>query len=151
MERDGLLSTLIFVLSKVYWGDFFTHLDGFQGVTVNELSIHILRDYVPDFKLFTSAVAKGGKTTLCSGKIKHVRSTFVESFECLKGLVLPEQVKNVKMAMGSPHWFHFRRVVRTLLTSTLVMLNTTTMSQQLIKRNWKHSMLQACGIFRSMI
>ncbi|EXJ67835.1 uncharacterized protein A1O5_09181 [Cladophialophora psammophila CBS 110553] len=93
---------------QVYWGDFFTNLDGLQDVTVNEQSIHILRDYVPDFKLFTDAGAKGAKTTLCSGKIKHVRSTFVESFEYLKGLVRPEQVKNINMAMGSPHWFHFR-------------------------------------------
>ncbi|KIW91772.1 uncharacterized protein Z519_07742 [Cladophialophora bantiana CBS 173.52] len=92
----------------VYWGDFFTDLEGFQDVTVNEQSIGILREYVPDFKLFTSAGAKGAKTTVCSGKIKHVRSTFAESFEYLKGLVQPEQVKNIKMTMGSPHWFHFR-------------------------------------------
>lgn len=84
--------------------------------------------YVPDIRAFVAnsestcmyhgislcqhcsplAVAKPATTTLCTGKIKYVKSGYLPQFEALKKLVQPEEVKNIKLTLVAPEWFHLR-------------------------------------------
>jgi len=44
----------------------------------------IFRLYVPDIAAFTESGHKPGETVLCTGKIKHVGSTYVDQWNYLK-------------------------------------------------------------------
>jgi len=49
---------------------------------------------------------------LCTGKIKYVKSGYIPQFEALKKLVHPDEVKNIKLTMVAPEWFHLRHGAR---------------------------------------
>jgi hypothetical protein len=51
---------------------------------------------------------KPAATTLCTSKIKHVKSGYLPQFEEMKKFVAPEEVKNIKMTLAAPEWFHLR-------------------------------------------
>ena len=57
-------------------------LDGFEEVT--DFDMDIFRLYVPDIAAFTESGHKPGETVLCTGKIKHVGSTYVDQWNYLK-------------------------------------------------------------------
>lgn len=63
-------------------GTFFPGLDGFEEVT--DFDMDIFRLYVPDIAAFTESGHKPGETVLCTGKIKHVGSTYVDQWNYLK-------------------------------------------------------------------
>lgn len=63
-------------------GTFFPGLDGFEEVT--DFDVDIFRLYVPDIAAFTESGHKPGETVLCTGKIKHVGSTYVDQWNYLK-------------------------------------------------------------------
>ncbi|KAF8837714.1 UROD/MetE-like protein [Paxillus ammoniavirescens] len=92
--------------SPLFYDGFFDFLEGFEEVPNPPLSIFKL--YVPDIHAFVANNTKPAATTLCTGKIKHVKSGYLPQFEALKALVHPEEVKNIKLTLAAPEWFHLR-------------------------------------------
>ncbi|PLB52796.1 UROD/MetE-like protein [Aspergillus steynii IBT 23096] len=90
----------------MFWGTFFPGLDGFDEVT--DFDPDIFRTYAPDIAAFLEAGHKPGETVLCTGKIKHVGSTYINEFKYLASLVPPEEVKNLKLTLAAPNWYHLR-------------------------------------------
>ncbi|KAJ5668746.1 hypothetical protein N7462_009816 [Penicillium macrosclerotiorum] len=90
----------------MFWGTFFPGLDGFEEVT--DFDVDIFRPYAPDIAAFLEAGHKPGETVLCTGKIKHVGSTYVDQFKYLASLVPKEEVKNLKITLAAPNWYHLR-------------------------------------------
>lgn len=68
----------------------------------------IFRMYLPDIAAFTEAGYKPGETVICDGKIKHVGSTYTDQFNYLKSLVPKEKVKDLKLTLAAPNWYHLR-------------------------------------------
>lgn len=90
----------------MFWGSFFPGLDGFEEV--NDVDPAIFREYMPDIAAFLEEGHKPGESVLCTGKIKHVGSTYVEDFKYLASLVKPEEVGSVKLTLAAPNWYHLR-------------------------------------------
>jgi len=90
----------------VFWGTFFPGLDGFEEVT--DFDADIFRPYAPDIAAFLEAGHKPGETVLCTGKIKHVGSTYVDQFKYLASRVPKDEVKNLKITLAAPNWYHLR-------------------------------------------
>ncbi|KAF7121911.1 hypothetical protein CNMCM5793_009465 [Aspergillus hiratsukae] len=90
----------------MFWGSFFPGLEGFEEIT--EFDQDIFRPYAPDVAAFLEAGHKPGETCICTGKIKHVGSTYVDQFKYLASLVAPEEVKNLKLTLAAPNWYHLR-------------------------------------------
>lgn len=88
-------------------GDFFDRLEGFEYVPVK--SNNVFRQYVPDVIAFTDDGKRVPESLLfCTGKIKHVGSSYVDAFNYLKNK-LPESHKHAaKLSLASPSWFHLR-------------------------------------------
>ncbi|KAL7270909.1 hypothetical protein RUND412_006372 [Rhizina undulata] len=91
----------------MFYDGFFDHLEGFTYVEEPPIEIFKVL-YVPDIAAFTAKNTKPAATTLCTGKIKHVKSGYLPQFEALKALVAPEEVKNIKLTLAAPEWFHLR-------------------------------------------
>jgi len=64
--------------------------------------------YVPDIAAFTESGHKPGETVLCTGKIKHVGSTYVDQWNYLKNLLPKERQHEAKLTMAAPNWYHLR-------------------------------------------
>jgi methionine synthase II (cobalamin-independent) len=90
----------------VFWGSFFPGLEGFSGVAKPDIGM--FRMYMPDIAAFTEEKVEPGETVICTGKIKHKGSTYVNDFKWLAGLVKPEEVKNLKITLAAPNWYHLR-------------------------------------------
>ncbi|KAF8552592.1 UROD/MetE-like protein [Imleria badia] len=90
----------------MFYDGFFEYLEGFEDV--NNPPLEIFRRYVPDIRAFTVNNVKPASTTLCTGKIKYIKSGYVPQFESLKALVQPDEVKNIKLTLAAPEWFHLR-------------------------------------------
>lgn len=90
----------------MFYDGFFEHLEGFEEVYNPPLDIFKL--YVPDIRAFVANNTKPAGTTLCTGKIKHVKSGYLPQLEALKALVRPEEVKHIKLTLAAPEWFHLR-------------------------------------------
>ncbi|RJE19470.1 Methionine synthase [Aspergillus sclerotialis] len=90
----------------MFWGSFFPGLDGFEEVA--NVDPESFRPYAPDVAAFLEAGHKPGESVICTGKIKHVGSTYVDQFKYLASLVPPEEVKNLKITLAAPNWYHLR-------------------------------------------
>lgn len=90
----------------MFWGTFFPGLDGFEEVT--DFPDDIFRMYVPDIAAFTESGHKPGETVLCTGKIKHVGSTYVNQWNYLKNLLPKEKQHEAKLTLAAPNWYHLR-------------------------------------------
>ncbi|KAI9574173.1 UROD/MetE-like protein [Boletus coccyginus] len=98
----------------MFYDGFFEHLEGFEEVPNPPLEIfkvlchpnHPL--YVPDIHAFVANKIKPPFTTLSTSKIRYVKSGYIPQFEALKKLVHPDEVKNIKLTMVAPEWFHLR-------------------------------------------
>lgn len=90
----------------VFWGSFFPGLEGFEEV--DEVDPDVFRNYAPDVAAFLEAGHKPGESVICTGKIKHVGSTYVDQFKYLASLVPAEEVKNIKITLAAPNWYHLR-------------------------------------------
>ncbi len=51
---------------------------------------------------------KPGESVICTGKIKHVGSTYLEQWNYLKSVVPKEMVPNCKLTLAAPNWYHMR-------------------------------------------
>ncbi|KAK5947056.1 hypothetical protein PMZ80_001202 [Knufia obscura] len=90
----------------MFWGSFWPGLEGMKEVAEPDPSI--FRMYIPDIAAFTEAGYKPGETVICTGKIKHVGSTYTDQFDYLKSLVPEEKTKNLKLTLAAPNWYHLR-------------------------------------------
>jgi methionine synthase II (cobalamin-independent) len=43
-----------------------------------------------------------------SNSCRHVKSGYLPQFQELAKMVAPEEVKNIKMTLAAPEWFHLR-------------------------------------------
>jgi len=89
-----------------FWGNFFPGLEGFEEVDAP--SWDIFRMYVPDIAAFVESDHKPGESIVCTGKIKHKGSTYLREWNFLKSLVPPERVKEDKLTLPAPEWYHLR-------------------------------------------
>ncbi|MCJ1289441.1 hypothetical protein MMC34_000973 [Xylographa carneopallida] len=90
----------------MFWGTFFPGMDGFEEI--QNPDVEIFRMYIPDIAAFTEAGHKPGETVICTGKIKHVGSTYVNQWEYLKSLVPKDRVHECKLTLAAPNWYHLR-------------------------------------------
>ncbi|MCJ1413520.1 hypothetical protein MMC19_007626 [Ptychographa xylographoides] len=90
----------------MFWGTFFPGLEGFEEVKNPDLDN--FRLYAPDTAAFLEAGHKPGESVFCTGKIKHVGSTYVDQWEYLKSLVPKDRVHECKLTLAAPNWYHLR-------------------------------------------
>ncbi|KAI8630037.1 5-methyltetrahydropteroyltriglutamate-homocysteine methyltransferase [Xylariaceae sp. FL1651] len=89
-----------------FWGTFFPNLEGFEEITAPDWGM--FRMYVPDIAAFTESGHKPGESIVCTGKIKHVGSSYLSDWNYLKNLVPAERVKELKITLAAPEWYHLR-------------------------------------------
>ncbi|KAI1488277.1 5-methyltetrahydropteroyltriglutamate-homocysteine methyltransferase [Biscogniauxia mediterranea] len=89
-----------------FWGTFFPNLQGFEEIMNPDWEM--FRMYVPDTAAFTESGHKPGETIVCTGKIKHVGSSYLSDWNYLKNLVPAERVKDLKLTLAAPEWYHLR-------------------------------------------
>ena len=63
---------------------------------------------MPDIAAFTESGHKPGESVFCTGKIKHVGSTYVDQWNYLKSIVPTERVHECKLTLPAPEWYHMR-------------------------------------------
>ncbi|EER24699.1 hypothetical protein CPC735_060690 [Coccidioides posadasii C735 delta SOWgp] len=68
----------------------------------------IFRPYLPDVAAFTEKGYRPGESVICTGKIKHVGSTYLKELGYLKSLVPADDVKSLKLTLPAPNWYHLR-------------------------------------------
>jgi len=90
----------------MFWGTFFPGLEGF--VEIRNPGVDIFRMYLPDIAAFTETGHKPGESVICTGKIKHVGSTYVDQWEYLKTLVPKDRWHECKLTLAAPNWYHLR-------------------------------------------
>lgn len=89
-----------------FWGTFFPSLEGFEEIMNPPLEM--FRLYVPDIAAFLESNHKPGESIVCTGKIKHVRSAYLPEWNYVKSLLPPEKVKEAKLTLPAPEWYHMR-------------------------------------------
>ncbi|KAF3760448.1 UROD/MetE-like protein [Cryphonectria parasitica EP155] len=89
-----------------FWGTFFPALEGMEEI--EDPPLDMFRLYVPDLAAFTEAGHKPGESIVCVGKIKHVGSTYVDQWNYLKKLLPADYVKEAKLTLPAPEWYHLR-------------------------------------------
>lgn len=114
-----------------FWGTFFPALEGMEEI--QEPPLDMFRLYVPDLAAFSErnpstflvsrelradtinppplpaeAGHKPGESIICTGKIKHVGSTYVDQWNYLKEHLPAEYVKEAKLTLPAPEWYHLR-------------------------------------------
>ena len=92
----------------LFFGTFWEGLEGMEEIHNPDLET-VFRTYVPDTAAFIESGFKPPSTVICVGKIKHVGSTYVEEFQYLASLVPKEMVKDVKITLAAPSWYHLRQ------------------------------------------
>ena len=90
----------------VFWGSFFPGLQGFELIHHPPLSM--FRTYMPDIAAFTERDKGPVDSVICTGKIKHVGSTYIEQWEYLKSVVPKERIGDCKLTLAAPNWYHLR-------------------------------------------
>ena len=94
-------------LCIVFWGTFFPGLDGFEEIKNPDPAL--FREYAPDIAAFIETGQKPAESVICTGKIKHIGSTYVDQWEYLKSqLPRSQQIKEAKLTLAAPNWYHFR-------------------------------------------
>ena len=90
----------------MFWGTFFPGLEGFKEI--RNPNLDMFRLYMPSIAAYTESGIKPGESVVCTGKIKHVGSTYVDQWNYLKSTVPKERVRECKMTMPGPEWYHVR-------------------------------------------
>ena len=91
----------------MFWGEFWPGLDGYEEI--KNPDVEIFRSYLPDIAAFQDEGSfKPGESMLCTGKIRHVGSTYIKQWEYLKSLVPAERHKELKLTLAAPNWYHLR-------------------------------------------
>ncbi|GAA6038283.1 hypothetical protein JCM8097_003921 [Rhodosporidiobolus ruineniae] len=91
----------------MFWDGFHNNLDGM--VVVKNPGRELFKMYVPDVKaFFESHAEKPGDTMVCNAKLVRNKPMYRPEFEYVASLVKPEEVKNVKITLAAPEWYHLR-------------------------------------------
>lgn len=93
-------------MKTVFWGTFFPGLEGFKEI--QNPKPEIFREYMPDIAAFMEKGHKPGESVICTGKIKHVGSTYLDQWNYLKSVVPKEMVCHCKLTLAAPNWYHMR-------------------------------------------
>ncbi|GAA5973231.1 hypothetical protein JCM11641_006335 [Rhodosporidiobolus odoratus] len=91
----------------MFWDGFHNNLDGM--VVIQNPGRELFKMYVPDIKaFFQSHAARPGDTMVCKGKLVRNKPMYRPEFEYVASLVKPDEVKNVKITLAAPEWYHLR-------------------------------------------
>ncbi|GAA6016773.1 hypothetical protein JCM10207_003247 [Rhodosporidiobolus poonsookiae] len=91
----------------MFFDGFFQSLDGFE--VIKNPGRELYKMYVPDVRgFFESHAEQPADTMLCTGKIQRTKFAYGPEFEFLKASVKPEEVKNIKITLAAPEWYHLR-------------------------------------------
>ncbi|BGP42619.1 hypothetical protein JCM10449v2_006631 [Rhodotorula kratochvilovae] len=91
----------------MFFDGFFDNLDGM--VEVKNPGREMYKMYVPDVKgFFESHAEKPASTMVCKAKLVRNKPMYRPEFEYVASLVKPEEVKNVKITLAAPEWYHLR-------------------------------------------
>ncbi|BGP26868.1 hypothetical protein JCM10295v2_005830 [Rhodotorula toruloides] len=91
----------------MFWDGFHNNLEGMT--VVKNPSRELFKMYVPDIKaFFESHAEKPGDTMICTGKLVRNKPMYRPEFDYIKTLVKPEEVKNIKLTLAAPEWYHLR-------------------------------------------
>ncbi|GAA6053621.1 hypothetical protein JCM3770_001561 [Rhodotorula araucariae] len=91
----------------MFFDGFFDNLDGM--VEVKDPGREMYKMYVPDVKgFFESHAEKPASTMVCKAKLVRNKPMYRPEFEYVASLVKPEEVKNVKITLAAPEWYHLR-------------------------------------------
>lgn len=94
------------ILVQVFWGTFFEGLQGFE--VIERPGIDLFRPYMPDIAAFMEEGHGPVDSVICTGKIKHVGSTYTEQWNYLKSLLPVDKVRGAKVTLAAPEWYHMR-------------------------------------------
>lgn len=84
----------------------FEKLEGMQYIPNRHIST--FKPYIPHIAMMHQAGVIEAETIFCNGNIKRTKPFYVDEFKFLRNLVAPGEVKNIKITMCSPSWFHQR-------------------------------------------
>lgn len=91
---------------EVFFENVFDRLEGMT--LIPDRPISTFKPYIPHIAIMYMMGIQEAETYYCTGKIKRTRSWYVDEFTYTKSLVAPEDVKNIKITMCSPSWYHQR-------------------------------------------
>ncbi|TGO14103.1 hypothetical protein BTUL_0058g00280 [Botrytis tulipae] len=90
----------------MFWGTFFPGLQGFEEI--QNPPLESFRRYVPDIDAFLEEGHKPGESVYCTGKIKHIGSTYLSQWNYLKNLLPADKIAEAKITLAAPNWYHLR-------------------------------------------
>ncbi|KAI9799768.1 MAG: hypothetical protein M1833_003887 [Piccolia ochrophora] len=90
----------------MFWGTFFTGLQGCEEI--HNPPLDMFRTYMPDIAAFLEQGHGPVESVVCTGKIKHVGSTYIDQWNYLKNLVPKERQGECKLTLPAPEWYHMR-------------------------------------------
>ncbi|KPV73929.1 uncharacterized protein RHOBADRAFT_66684 [Rhodotorula graminis WP1] len=91
----------------MFFDGFFDNLDGM--VEIKNPGRELFKMYVPDIKgFFESHASKPASTMVCRSKLRRTKPMYRPEFEYTASLVKPDEVKNVKITLAAPEWYHLR-------------------------------------------
>ncbi|KAK6598125.1 5-methyltetrahydropteroyltriglutamate-homocysteine methyltransferase [Botrytis cinerea] len=85
----------------MFWGTFFPGLQGFEEI--QNPPLESFRRYVPDIDAFLEEGHKPGESVYCTGKIKHIGSTYLSQWNYLKNLLPADKIKEAKITLAAPN------------------------------------------------
>jgi len=91
---------------KVYFAGFFEKLDGFEEVEDPPWDLYRLS--APPIAMLKKAGLKFPMTVVCTGKIRHTKSTYLDEWKTLRSCVPEEQWGECKFTMPPACFFHLR-------------------------------------------
>jgi methionine synthase II (cobalamin-independent) len=102
----------------IFYGGFFENIVGFEVLP----ELPLPEGFRTKFPTTATLMNLGIKTrpgVVATGKIKHVKSPYLEEWETLKGLLKPEQWKEAKLTIPSPTWQHMQLAKGTAYSSSV--------------------------------
>ena len=76
-------------------------MDGFEEI--KNVDPDIFRAYMPDIAAFMEAGHKPGESVICTGKLKHASSTYVDQWKYLKSLIPNDKIEGCKLTLAAPN------------------------------------------------
>jgi methionine synthase II (cobalamin-independent) len=91
---------------KVYFGGFFEKLEGFEEVVDPPWDLYRLS--APPIAMLKKAGLKFPMTVICTGKIRHTKSPYLEQWKHLRNCLPEEEWGDCKFTMPPAPFFHLR-------------------------------------------
>lgn len=91
---------------EYFYDNVFDRLEGMTFIPNRPIST--FKPYIPHQRLMHASGVRESASFFCTGKIKRTRPFYVDEFKYVSSIVAPEDVKNIKLTICSPVWFHQR-------------------------------------------